>query len=244
LWIDTFRPEVDGTRWYHRFSGLTATAGGFDLKRDVLTGHGPLGALYPTNTTHQQKEGDSMTFLYLVPTGMNDPNQPTWGSWAGRYGHNAKFQDRPYYWANANDDWQGSTHRDNTLKRWAVHIQNDFKARLDWCVNDFAGANHPPAVVVSGQSSRSAHSGEVVVLEASKSSDPDGHELHFEWFIYQEPGSYRAALPQLRDATTPQVTFVAPPVDSEQTIHTIVTVTDRGSPPLTRYARVIVTVTP
>src|SRR5262245_957431 len=71
LWVDTFRPPVEGKRWYHRFSALTATAGGFDLKRDVLTNHGPLGALYPTNTTHGQKEGDTMTFLYLVPTGMN-----------------------------------------------------------------------------------------------------------------------------------------------------------------------------
>src|SRR5437870_493463 len=44
LWIDTFRPELEGKRWYHRFSALTAKAGGFDLKRDVLTGHGPLGA--------------------------------------------------------------------------------------------------------------------------------------------------------------------------------------------------------
>ena len=52
LWVDTFRPELEGKRWYHRFSELTATAGGFDVKRDVLTGHGPLGALYPTKTTH------------------------------------------------------------------------------------------------------------------------------------------------------------------------------------------------
>jgi len=86
LWVDTFRPERDRRRWYHRFSALTATAGGFDLERDVRRDHGPLGALYPTNTTHPQKEGDTMTFLYLVPTGMNDPDQPGWGSWAGRYG--------------------------------------------------------------------------------------------------------------------------------------------------------------
>ena len=73
LWVDTFRPELDRRRWYHRFSAITAKAGGFDVDRDVRTNHGPLGALYPTNTTHPQKEGDSMTFLYLVPTGMNDP---------------------------------------------------------------------------------------------------------------------------------------------------------------------------
>src|SRR5262245_65170598 len=35
LWVDTFRPELDGKRWYHRFSALTAKAGGFDLRRDV-----------------------------------------------------------------------------------------------------------------------------------------------------------------------------------------------------------------
>ncbi|HEV8290966.1 MAG TPA: nucleoside hydrolase-like domain-containing protein, partial [Tepidisphaeraceae bacterium] len=63
IWVDTFRPEVDRKRWYHRFSGITATAGGFDVKRDVLNNHGPLGELYPLNTTHPQKEGDTMTFL-------------------------------------------------------------------------------------------------------------------------------------------------------------------------------------
>jgi hypothetical protein len=244
LWVDTFRPEVDGKRWYHTFSGLTANAGGFDLKRDVLTGHGPLGALYPTNTTHRQKEGDSMTFLYLVPTGMNDPERPTWGSWAGRYGHNDNFKGRPYYWANLADDWHGTRHRDNSLRRWAEHIQNDFKARMDWCVNNFASANHPPVAVVARPPRRHARSGEKIVLDASASSDPDGNELQFEWEIYQEPGSYRGPLPELRDAETPKVSFEAPIVDAEQTIHLLATVTDNGSPPLTRYARVVLTVTP
>jgi hypothetical protein len=96
LWVDTFRPEVDGKRWYHQFSALTATAGGFDLRRDVLEGHGPLGALYPVNTTHPMKEGDTMTFLYLVPTGMNDPERPEWGSWAGRYARREEYPGRPY----------------------------------------------------------------------------------------------------------------------------------------------------
>ena len=64
LWVDTFRPPLGNKRWYHRFSELTRTAGGFDIERDVRTGHGPLGELYPTNTTHRQKEGDSAD-LYL-----------------------------------------------------------------------------------------------------------------------------------------------------------------------------------
>lgn len=244
LWVDTFRPEVDAKRWYHRFSAMTATAGGFDLQRDVLTGHGPLGALYPTNTTHVQKEGDTMTFLYLVPTGMNDPEQPTWGSWAGRYGNQDKFPDRPYYWANLTDDWQGRQHRDNTLQRWAVHIQNDFKARMDWCVSDFAEANHAPEPRIEGALRRNVKSGDTVDLSAAHTTDPDGDELQFAWQFYAEAGSYRGPLPDIRDADGPRASFVAPQVNAKQTLHVILTVTDRGSPPLTRYRRVIAEVDP
>ena len=83
LWVDTFRPPLGNKRWYHRFSELTRTAGGFNIERDVRKGHGPLGELYPTNTTHPQKEGDSPTFIYLIPTGLSDPEHPGWGGWPG-----------------------------------------------------------------------------------------------------------------------------------------------------------------
>ena len=83
IWVNTFEPPVEGKRWYHRFSALTAQAGGFDLKRDVLTGHGPLGELYPTNTTHWAKEGDTMTFLYLVPTGHERSERAALGQLGG-----------------------------------------------------------------------------------------------------------------------------------------------------------------
>lgn len=244
LWVDTFRPEQDGKRWYHRFSALTATAGGFDLKRDVRTGHGPLGALYPANTTHDQKEGDTMTFLYLVPTGMNEPERPTWGSWAGRYGPNENHKGRPYYWANQRDTWRGSTHRDNTLRRWAVHLQNDFKARLDWCVSDFGGANHPPEPEVTGGLSRDAAPGDTVALDASGSTDPDKDRLKFEWAVYPEAGSYQGPPPAIRDGASPRASFTVPAADAGQTIHVLLTVTDEGKPPLTRYRRVVVTVEP
>lgn len=244
IWVDTLRPELGGRRWYHRFSALTATAGGFDLRRDVLTGHGPLGALYPNNTGPTQKEGDTMMFLYLVPTGMNDPEQPMWGSWAGRYGRNPNHNDRPYYWANQEDTWQGTTHRENTLGRWAVHFQNDFKARLDWCVTDFNGANHPPTPRVQGPLRRSVAPGAKVTLDASGSTDPDHDHLQYAWIFYPEAGNYRGALPTLDSAASAQASFVAPNVNSTQAIHLILVVSDQGSPPLTRYHRVIVTVNP
>jgi hypothetical protein len=244
IWVNTLFPEVDGRRWYHRFSAVTATAGGFDLQRDVLTGHGPLGALYPTNTDAVQKEGDTMDFLYLVPTGMNDPEQPTWGSWAGRYGRNENYKDRPYYWANQVDTWQGTTNRDNTLKRWAVDLQNDFKARMDWCVTGFKGANHPPVPRVKGLLRRTVAPGAKVVLEASDSTDPDQDGLLFEWMLYPEAGSYQGPSPTLHGSASPQAYFISPKVDSARTVHVVLAVTDKGSPSLTRYQRVIVTLDP
>lgn len=244
LWVDPFRPELEGKRWYHQFSAIAATAGGFDLERDVRTGHGPLGALYPTNTTHPMKEGDSMTFLYLIPTGMNDPEHPEWGSWAGRYGLNPEQPGRPYYWANQQDSWQGTTNRNNTLRRWAVHLQNDFRARLDWCVRDFTEANHPPRPKVQGSLARTVAAGERVRLDARGTTEPDGNPLQFEWSFYPEAGTYQGELPRLQGADAAQAAFVAPRVERPQTLHLLLTVTDQGEPALTRYRRVIVTVMP
>ncbi len=243
LWVDTFRPQFDGKRWYHRFSALTAKAGGFDLERDVRTGHGALGALYPTNTTHWQKEGDTMTFLYLVPTGMNDPEHPGWGSWAGRYGAQEQFPGKNYFWANQADAWHGATNRDNTLARWAADLQNDFRARMDWCVKPFGQANHPPVVRVRGGARRTVKPGEVLTLDASQSIDPDGQPLHFEWFVYQEAGNCREEA-RLQDGDSPVARLTVPRVAGEVELHLIGAVRDEGHPPLAGYARVIVTIKP
>jgi hypothetical protein len=245
IWINTFEPPRDGKRWYHRFSALTAKAGGFDLRRDVLTGHGPLGVLYPTNTTHWQKEGDTMTFLYLVPTGMNDPMEPTWGSWAGRYGVREDSAGKPFYWANQLDAWNGATNRDNTLVRWAAHLQNDFRARLDWCVKPFKEANHAPQVALNGSKGNEilhlhAKAGEELKLDAGATTDPDGNRLSFEWFHYSEPGTYRGRVDvkaRNRNATVP-----IPKDAAGANFHIVVAATDDGSPPLTRYRRAVIEV--
>ena len=241
LWVDTFRPERDGGRWYHRFSALTATAGGFDIERDVRTGHGPLGAMYPVNTDRPQKEGDSMTFLYLVPTGMNHPEHPEWGSWGGRYGQREeKGVGRPYYWANVADAWEGTVKRDHVLARWAVALQNDFKARLDWCVAPFEQANHPPQVKVAGEAIRHAKAGERIELDATATKDPDGDALSFDWLVYPEAGSYEGPAVELHSSEPARMAFTMPDLDEARELHVVLAVTDAGEPALTRYARIIV----
>jgi hypothetical protein len=244
LWVDTFRPELEKKRWYWQFSAITRSAGGFDLERDVRTGHGPLGALYPTNTTHKQKEGDTGTFLYLMPVGLGDPEQPTWGSWAGRYAPNPAFEGKPYFHATAVDAWNGTTNRDNTLARFAADLQNDFRARMDWCVQPWSGANHPPRVAGPNIGKLLVvKPGDTVRLDASDTSDPDGQRLSFDWWQYAECGT-PGVKPELRNADTPVALFTAPKTGESVTLHFVITVRDDGEPSLTRYGRIVVHVAP
>jgi hypothetical protein len=243
FWAYPFRPDIDGGRWYHRFSRITKTAGGFDLQRDVLENHGPLGKLYPTNTNMPQKEGDSMTFLRLIPNGLNEPEHPEWGGWAGRFGlREEAARGQQYFCPNVRDTIDGKTNRDNTLIRWAAHLQNDFRARMDWCVRDYAAANHPPVVKLAGEATRHAKAGERIELDATASSDPDGNRLNFAWMPYPEASGYRGPAPAFSDSATARTTAAIPVEAAGQTIHLIAIVTDDGQPPQTRYARVIVEV--
>jgi hypothetical protein len=248
LHVETGYPVMDGGRWYHRLRPLTEKSGGFDVQRDVKRNHGPLGALYTT-----PKEGDSWTFIYLIPNGLSDPNQPTWGGWAGRYGprvNDPANKNGPkgpqFFWANQRDAWEGTTNRDNTVKRWAAHLQNDFKARLDWCVAErFADANHEPVPHLQGDASRKvlqveAPAGKPYRLSAAGSTDPDGDKLRFKWWVYKEPGTYQGTT-TIRDAASPQAILAVPVDATGKTIHVILEVADAGEPPLTRYRRLIVT---
>ncbi len=242
LWVDTWRPERDGKRWYHRFSALTSTAGGFDVVRDVLNNHGPLGALYPTNTTHWCKEGDTLSFLYLVPNGMNSPDHPGWGGWGGRLNPRPGHPGRAYFWSDQADAWNGSTNRDNTLLRWAAELQNDFRARLLWCVRPVEAANHPPVVRIEPTPPPTVEGGTVLRLSARTSSDPDRDRLQYQWIHYPEAGTWTG--PVTFESTGADLVVHLPKVRSPETLHWIVRVTDAGEPPLSRYQRVVFTVVP
>lgn len=248
LHVETGYPTLDGARWYHRFRPLTEKAGGFNVVRDVKQGGGALGALYTT-----PKEDDSWSFIYLIPTGLSDPLQPEWGGWAGRYGrrdgdplNRTGPNGKAFYWANQIDLWNGKTSRDNTARRWAVHLQNDFRARLHWCVAErFDSANHAPQPHCLGNATREvlqrkAPIGRPFSLDASGSSDPDGDKLSYRWYVYPEPGSYRGAA-AVRDGNTSKATLPVPADAAGKSIHVVLEVTDSGTPSLTRYRRVIVT---
>jgi hypothetical protein len=246
IWIDTFRPEIDKKRWYHMFSDITARAGGFDIERDVRAGHGPLGAMYPLNTNRPQKEGDTMSFLYLLPYGLSNPDQPGWGSWGGRYGHNPEHPGRNYYWANQEDEWNGAVNRNNVLARWAEAFQNDFRARMDWCVKPYEDANHHPVAIVNGSRGTeimhiNAKPGKVIKLDAGRSYDPAGRKLVPEWLYYREAGTCSRDI-SFTDKFSMKTSFVVPDTDKPETAHILFVLKNDGDPALYSYRRILINI--
>jgi hypothetical protein len=219
-------------------------------------------------------EGDTPAFLGLIPNGLNVPDRPDFGGWGGRYelgippfesigeGGSVVVREpvtRPI-WTNASDSYTPYLPSDQkravkkhertftgnqvTLWRWRDDFQNDFAARVDWTIKPFAEANHPPVPVLEHPERLTVKSGQRIDLAAQPSYDPDGDSLSFYWFHYPEAGSW----PDLVPISQPQNTFdawtMAPEVDKPETLHFILRVRDKGTPPLTRYKRVIVTVEP
>ena len=53
------------------------------IAQNVQQNHGPLGTIYPD--VAYGMEGDTPTFLSLIPNGLNNYEHPEWGGWGGRY---------------------------------------------------------------------------------------------------------------------------------------------------------------
>ncbi|WP_346860704.1 nucleoside hydrolase-like domain-containing protein [uncultured Draconibacterium sp.] len=133
-----------------------------------------------------------------------------------------------------------------TLWRWREDFQNDFAARMDWCTSSFEEANHPPVPALGHPDKITVKSGEIFSLDASGTTDPDGDNLSYWWFQYPEAGSYSKTIsfdPYSENLYNLH-TIVAPEVEKTETAHFILKVTDKGTPALSRYKRVIVTILP
>lgn len=252
---------ISGDRFHGRFTGADfAIVDNPWLDRHIRS-KGPLGAQHPRTTFLM--EGDTPSFLNLIANGLSNPERPDWGGWGGRYEvylpRTQKWFQEPEtraFWTDAVDEvlgadgqWHTSNHA--TIWRWRAAYQNDFAARMDWTIKPFAEANHAPVPKLKHAAQLTAKPGERVNLGAT-ATDPDGHAVRYEWFYYPEPGTFttsqgRTGAPvKVEDADKPDAWFLVPNtrVLRNGTMHLILAVTDAGTPPLTRYERVIVNVVP
>lgn len=74
--------------------------------------------------------------------------------------------------------------------------------------------------------------------------EPDGDALSYWWFQYPEPGTYKELVNFgfLAENLYNVYTIKAPQVEGSYIVHFILKVTDKGTPTLSRYKRVIVTI--
>jgi len=240
----------------------------FDTKwitENILNGHGPLCAIYENKKGAFNAEGDTPAFLHNIPTGLRSMESPAYGGWGGQYElvRNNVWMDLPPdssfkhpdgQWGFTNswskkmekvidpDKVEIRTKYFKQIWRWLPAVQSDFAARADWCIKDYKSANHHPIVKLKNTPLNiKALPGSKIKLDASATSDPDGDILHFKWWNYQEAGTYKEAIiPE----SNKKKTFITIPKDAlpSQTIHIICEVSDSGTPVLTRYQRVIITV--
>jgi hypothetical protein len=185
------------------------------------------------------KEGDTPSFLTLIPNGLFDPDRPWLGSWGGRFrGEGHQLTDIPDTDIDTRAD---PDPRMSSVYRWRPAFQNDFAARLDWCVKPFKGANHPPAVRIRGESIRQAKPAVAISLDATGTTDPDGDHLTFEWSVYpHDPVVVAAVMIRGGDTASPQIEVS--PTLTGKTLPILLTVRDSGTPRLTHYGRVLLQV--
>jgi len=212
------------------------------IRTHVQEGHGPLGALYPLKTWTAPnphgvlKEGDTPSWFYFLPNGLGHPDHPQWGGWGGR------FEPGEFCFVDAEDTIEGSSSTRSTVWRWRPHFQNEFQARMDWCIAPYKDANHAPEIVVNGIPGRKVlvlevAPGEQVSLTTAGTTDPDGDDLSYKWFSYSEAGNGNLVIGQV-DGPDGDVKVPEKASPGEE-FHLILQVTDHGLPPLTSYRRMV-----
>ncbi len=258
---------ISGDRFYRNAPGADFTTFADEWVDANIRQKGPLGRLYPHPCCIH--EGYSPSFLGLIDNGLASAMSPAFGGWGGRYVWRRPSGEPRPFWTQGGDSYPGNdSSRDTvtgvdgrpytadqaTIWRWRTAFQHDFAARMAWTVEEPARANHNPTVVVNGSPGREPLAldlqvGSSVTLDTAGTTDPDGQALRYRWFFYPEAGSGIPGQPVrlrqqpeprlvIENADSPRATLVA---KAPGIAHVVIAVEDDGTPSLTSYRRVIVT---
>ena len=153
---------ISGDVFYRNGAGADFTTVTNEWLDANIRNKGPLGKLYPRFAYIM--EGDTPSYLNLIDNGLNGYRRPDWGGWGGRYVYRTPYGETHAIWTQGGDVGSRLTSQDTvagvdgrlytsdqaTIWRWRQAYQNDFAARMQWTVADFAHANHNPVVEVNG----------------------------------------------------------------------------------------------
>lgn len=208
---------------------------------------GELGKQYPNRIW--ATEGDSPSFLYVIDNGLNHPEHLDWESWGGRFSTELTAGIRSMDWvAKSGLDetrygiyymYGSSSEGSNAIVKWRDDIFNDFAARMRWTVSDsYSEANHHPVAYLGGDNSTDvmnyeAQAGKEIVIDASRTSDPDGDHLQFHWLFCKETSTYPGEL--TFESSSNKLRLQIPHDVAGHTLHFILRVADDGLPSLASY---------
>ena len=208
--------------------------------KNNIRNKGALGKLYPY--PRFISEGDTPSFLGVIPNNLNAPDHMEYGGWGGRYVlQQVNGEPFPIY-SNARDTVMGTdgklhTSPQATIWRWREDFQNDFANRMRWCVHDsFDKCKHPP-IIDKYNMSISAKRNEPVSLSFHATS-PDHDKIIYEWFHYPEAGGNDFSIELTTNES--EASFSAP--DKECTVHIIAKVYGDYLNPFVSYVRFVVNI--
>ncbi|MEO0796268.1 MAG: nucleoside hydrolase-like domain-containing protein [Verrucomicrobiota bacterium] len=235
----------------------------------IKQNHGPLGALFPYRNRFIEG-GGTIPWMGLAFHGISDPERLYWGGQSGRFSrekqknvmsrHPGIREDEKAYGEfymfdsdTESESWtdpvenEAFSGREVPVWRFRRSMFNDFQGRMDWCVKDFDEANHNPVAAVNGDKSDNilflnVEPGQVVDLDASASSDPDGDAVDLNWWVYREAGTY--GKPIAIDNPTASKTALQIPADAGgKEIHVILEAKDQSEIiPMYDFRRLVMTV--
>ena len=235
VWGDG-KQMVKGDRLdYFGFSGYT---------NDQLRGMGYVVWMPVQEKGSWLGEGDNHTFMNMLGNGLRAFENASYGGWGGR-GHVTTAN--PFGFSSDTSQQAMVSALSSMSAATSVYpeffpaAQRDFAARLKWSVTPArANANHEPNVIIEGPLHVMGSPGETMRLNA-KVTDPDGDKLSIKWWQFQV-GTYPNKVTITDDNTVRAKLTIPKDAAPGQTIHVIIDATDDGSPALTRYQRVIVTI--
>jgi Protein of unknown function (DUF1593) len=243
------------------------------LANNIQQDHGPLGAVYPDVAYGMEGDTPSwLNLIKNGLNSPENPAWGGWGGRYELYIPNRNNTDPLGFtggvpieqeirsiWTNAIDKFSPAVAMDfgratrkseksfqdyrTTIWRWRDDFQADFAARMDWTINNVDDANHPPVVKLVNEEIPQVKSGQYFSLDAAASTDPDGDSLSYYWFAYPEASGFSGEV-KIDAENWSRANILVSKVTKEQTLHMIVRVTDKGSPALSRYQRIVLTVSP